>query len=165
MKEELNSRNHTCSIIPLADELKEQVSDILDIDKDTVNKYKNRNEVISVGSYKQTMRDFIKKIANFTKSLVSKYFYVENVFKFIENNDDEYFVIPDLRFKEEYEFIMKQTNSYEVHFIRLRSNLENCTASELDNKVDIEYSFILNNKQEDLDSLTIGVEEIVKELI
>jgi len=154
------------NIYPLARKLKTQVSELLNIDEETVDRYKNTKEPIIVGDYKQTMRDFLKRVATFTKKLVSKYFYVEDVYKSIVCSEADVYIIPDLRFKEEHEFITKEfkKSNLDVKFVKINSDLKNCTESTIDKEVKVDYDYIINNNRGDFDSLKICIRNLIEEL-
>ena len=144
-------------IFPLARALKHYVSDILDIDMDTLENMKNNEEYVCIGNRRITMRDTLILFSQNMKKYIDK-----NVWSIILLNnidkDIDYLIIPDIRYKEEELYLRK----YDTIIIKLKSNLPNCKKNNKEYEVNkIKYDVAIYNKYKDNSSLLSGVESVI----
>jgi len=152
----LKLRGYKTDIRRLADPLKDFVSNLLRIDKHLLEKMKNDNKLICLGLDIVTTRDFIINSATALRDTFGDDFFIEMVFKDLDN--DKIYLIPDVRFKREAEYI-KSLNGL---IIRLHSDLKTCGKNGKRYEVDeIKPDVNITNKAGDFDFLSNEVNKLV----
>jgi hypothetical protein len=147
-------------IYSFASGLKEDVAKLLGMTVEELDLLKNKNETITVGNRTINTRSFIIEYSELVKSLTNKYFYANKGKEFVRNSKAEYIIIPDLRFKEEYEMF----NVENTFFITIDSDLEDCSGENY--LKDFMFDFTFKNESGSIETLKFDIENfLINEVI
>jgi len=150
LKEAYKKQNKKVIILRMADSLKNVVSEMLGINKATLESMKNDDKLLGWGLNIEPTRNILIKTGTALRNVFGEKIFVDNVkdkiLKFY-NDKDTVIIIPDIRFKIEAEMI-KELNGV---IIRLFSELKSCGANnekyEVDEiKYDYDFRIIPNDK-------------------
>lgn len=167
LAEKLSLDGKSIEIIPFAKELKEFVAKILKIDTETLDLYKNENKMISIciedDPYRSVMatREFMIDVAKLLKNIDSDIL-TNMTLKSIMESESDYIIIPDLRFKREFDIIKSHfENSLCVEIV---SDLERCGYDNHEYDLDLISSDVtfLNLKDRDLDENVTKLKEFIQ---
>jgi len=153
--------NKKVTIISLAYPLKKMVANELNINIETLDKYKNNKVKITIDNEELETREYIKKYARGMESKYGKDYFINILLDTVHVLKDDIIIIPDLRFPIEYDKLYN--SDLDVKYIRLDSNLEDCIN---DNEVinDIEYDAVLINKLNDISVLETNIKDTMNKL-
>jgi len=127
-----------------------------------LDELKNSNEAINIGYRKVNSREFIIERSEYVKSLTNENYYAKKCLNKINASNVDVVIVPDLRFKIEFELSKKLNNK--VLFIKLNSDLNDCVANtELD---DYKFDYYLTNKKNDVNVIKEKVHKFInKEML
>jgi len=139
-------------IYSFASSLKKEVADFLGMTIEELDLLKNNNETITIGNRTINTRDFIIEYSKHIKSLTNNYYYANKAKTFVRNVEADIIIIPDLRFKEEYETF----NVSNTFFIHIDSDLEDC--SKENNLKDFIFDYVFKNEKGSIETLKFDIE-------
>jgi len=161
MKERIEELGKSAYITSFAETLKEDVSSLLGVTIEELDNLKNNNEIITIGKRELNTRDFIIERSEFVKSLTSNFYYAKDCSNRVTMSKADVVIIPDLRFKEEYE--MFNNNNSRVFFIKLNSNIKECgVATEIEEFI---HDYEFDNEEGSLDTLKFYIEKFLIEVV
>ncbi len=144
LKEELiKTYNSRVEILHFADILKKLVSNILETDIDTIERFKKDNGIKPINivfdnsSREYTMRDFIIKIAKTVVNVFGIDIFARVVERNILESESGIFIIPDVRFLIEAEIMKKELGGI---LVKINSDIDGC------NNTGYEYEISLIEK-------------------
>jgi len=129
IKNILQAKQKSVTIVRFADVLKKIASDILNISPVILEKMKDDKKMICIGTEYIEARDFIIRVASTLRKHLGNKIFVNPLLEYIKDNDYEYFIIPDLRFiAEDNVLSLLRTNGGIDKYIKiwLDSNLNTC---------------------------------------
>ena len=129
IKNVLQTKQKSVTIIKFADVLKKITSDILNISPVILEKMKDDKKMICIGTEYIEARDFIIRVASTLRKHLGNKIFVNPLLEYIKDNDYEYFIIPDLRFiAEDNELSLLRANGGIDKYIKiwLDSDLPTC---------------------------------------
>jgi hypothetical protein len=158
MKARLGEMGKSVKILSFAEPLKNDVADLIGITIEELDNLKNNSEEITIGKRTMVTRDFILDYAKRIKKLAGDNYFVKEVVRKIVTSEEDIIIIPDLRFKVEYEYF---NNSENVFFIKLLSDLKSCNVN---NEVaDLYYDYEFENKEGSIETLKFSIENFITE--
>lgn len=109
----------------------------------------------------KTVRDYYRLIADAFKEIFSEDIWVGQLISSMNENDR--YIITDLRFKNEYNILLKYFNPI---FIRIKRDVEDDqhkSETDLDDIPDDEFDFIIDNNG-DIDSLKLQTNKLIEKI-
>jgi len=156
----------TCNIIPLAEPLKKTVAKILNLDLSLLEKMKNDNIPICLGTEITDTRKAIIRVAESLKEVFGRDLFVNTAIEKSKELNPDFVIIPDARYVIEFDTVRHSSVFDRSYVIEVNSNLKTCGKNGIRYDLDkIEPDYSVRNLEGSVGVLKQDLENIFGEIL